>query len=74
MEMRHIVRQFIKFEVGDENNIHLWLDWWHPAGILIQKFGFCFVWSMIPVVAWRLGCQVSYLMGIGFGTMLGLMI
>jgi hypothetical protein len=20
--------------------LHLWMDWWHPAGVLIEKFGY----------------------------------
>jgi hypothetical protein len=35
----------LKLGISDHNNIHLWLDWWQPASILIQKFGFCSVWS-----------------------------
>jgi len=31
------VRNFIKFEIGDGNDIHIWLDWWHSAGILYEK-------------------------------------
>ena len=30
----------MRFEVGNGDNIHLWLDWWHPAGILIEQYGF----------------------------------
>jgi hypothetical protein len=30
----------LKFEVGDGNNIHLWFDNWHPAGVLYEKYGF----------------------------------
>jgi hypothetical protein len=30
----------LRFEVGNGDNIHLWLDWWHPVGILIEQYGF----------------------------------
>jgi hypothetical protein len=30
---------FLQFEVGDGKQIHLWTDWWHPDGILLEKFG-----------------------------------
>ena len=38
--MRDIAKRFLRFEVGDGENIHLWLDLWHPSGILIEKFGY----------------------------------
>jgi hypothetical protein len=29
----------LKFEVGSGENIHMWLDSWHPAGILLETYG-----------------------------------
>ena len=37
--MRDEVRKFIRFEVGDGKTIFLWHDLWHPARILVQRFG-----------------------------------
>ena len=39
LKLRDEVRKFIKFEVGDGKTILLWHDLWHPAGVLIQRFG-----------------------------------
>lgn len=33
-------RHYIKFEVGNGKDIFLWLDWWHPAGVVIEKCGY----------------------------------
>jgi len=30
LKLRNVVRNFISFEVGDGQNIHLWFDNWHP--------------------------------------------
>lgn len=32
-----MARNFLKFEVGDGKSIHLWMDWWHPDGILYEQ-------------------------------------
>ncbi|XP_075663456.1 uncharacterized protein LOC142633065 [Castanea sativa] len=39
LKLRDEVRKFIRFEVGDGKSIFLWHDLWHPAGVLIQRFG-----------------------------------
>lgn len=39
LKLRGIARSFIKFEVGDGMNIHLWYDLWHPYGVLIEMYG-----------------------------------
>jgi hypothetical protein len=38
--LREIAKKFLRFEVRDEKNIHLSLDLLHPAGILLEKYGF----------------------------------
>ena len=43
--MRDIAKRFFRFEVGNEENIHLWLDWWHLAGVLFEKFGYRVVYD-----------------------------
>jgi hypothetical protein len=40
LKLRDVAKLFLRFEVGNGDNIHLWLDWWHPAGILIEQYGF----------------------------------
>jgi hypothetical protein len=40
LKLRDIAKRFLRFEVGNGENIHLWMDWWHPAGVLIEKFGY----------------------------------
>ena len=34
-----MAKRFLKFEVGNGENIHMWLDSWHPSGILLETFG-----------------------------------
>jgi hypothetical protein len=29
----------LRFEVGNGEDIHLWLDSWHPSGILLENYG-----------------------------------
>ncbi|XP_059441719.1 uncharacterized protein LOC132174022 [Corylus avellana] len=38
--LRDIAKRFLKFEAGNGDNIHMWLDLWHPVGILIEQYGF----------------------------------
>ncbi|XP_059429242.1 uncharacterized protein LOC132163058 [Corylus avellana] len=45
MKLRNIAKHFLRFEVGSGKNIHLWLDWWHPVGILIEHYGFIAVYD-----------------------------
>ena len=40
MKLRNIAKRFLRFEVRNEENIHLWLDLWHPSGIFIEQYGF----------------------------------
>jgi hypothetical protein len=37
--------RFLRYEVGIGEHIHLWLDWWHPMGVLFEKFGFKVVYD-----------------------------
>lgn len=38
--MRDVAKKILRFLVGDGNNIHLWLDQWHPDGILLEQYGY----------------------------------
>lgn len=39
LKLRDIARNFIQFKVGDGSGIFMWLVWWHPNGVLYEKFG-----------------------------------
>jgi hypothetical protein len=45
LKLRDIARRFLRYEVGAGEHIHLWLDWWHPMGVLFEKFGFKMVYD-----------------------------
>lgn len=38
-------KYFIQFKVGEGNNIHMWLDWWHPDAILYTRYGHSIVYD-----------------------------
>jgi hypothetical protein len=40
-----IARNFLKFKVGNGKHIHLWLDNWHPFGLLYEKYGFRIIYD-----------------------------
>lgn len=39
LNLRFLAKQFLRFKVGSGSSIFLWYDWWHPEGILYEKFG-----------------------------------
>lgn len=39
LKLRDMVRTFIRFQIGSGEHIFLWLDLWHPDGILVDKYG-----------------------------------
>ncbi|XP_059440872.1 uncharacterized protein LOC132173392 [Corylus avellana] len=45
LKLRSIAKRFLKFEVGHGDSIHMWLDLWHPAGVLIEQYGFRVVYD-----------------------------
>ncbi|XP_059436036.1 uncharacterized protein LOC132168952 [Corylus avellana] len=45
LKLRDIAKRFLKFEIGNGDNIHMWLDLWYPAGILIEQYGFRVVYD-----------------------------
>jgi hypothetical protein len=57
--LRDIAKKFLRFEVGDGENIHLWLDFWHPAGILLEKYGFRVVYDAQSSVEARLSSVIN---------------
>ncbi len=40
MQLRSFARPFLSFKVGKGNKISIWYDAWHPAGCLIEKYGY----------------------------------
>jgi hypothetical protein len=57
--LRDIAKKFLRFEVGDRENIHLWLDFWHPVGILLEKYGFRTVYDAQSSVEARLSSAIN---------------
>lgn len=45
LRLRGLARGFLKFEVGDGTNIHMWLDNWHPCGPLLEIYGFRIIYE-----------------------------
>jgi hypothetical protein len=40
LKLRGLARNFLRFDVGNGGQIHLWFDNWHPCGVLIDRFGY----------------------------------
>ncbi|XP_059454949.1 uncharacterized protein LOC132185153 [Corylus avellana] len=40
LKLRDLARKFLKLQLRDVRNIHLWLNNWHPDGILLDRYGF----------------------------------
>jgi hypothetical protein len=40
LRIQNLARDFLKFEVGDGHGIHLWHEYWHPCGPLLESFSF----------------------------------
>jgi hypothetical protein len=52
LKIRDLAKNFIHFKVGDGSRVFLWLDKWHPAGYLLDRFGYRIVYdSGIPLNA-----------------------
>jgi hypothetical protein len=45
LKLQSLARSFIKFEVGDGSNIHMWQDNWHPLGVLFERYGFRIIYD-----------------------------
>jgi hypothetical protein len=57
--MRDLAKKFLKYEVGDGKDIHMWLDNWHPAGALIEKYGYRIVYDAHSRLEARLSSVIS---------------
>lgn len=40
LKLRVEANNFLRFDVGNGSNINLWTDWWHPSGVLLDKYGY----------------------------------
>jgi hypothetical protein len=40
LKIRELARSLIRFKVGDGIKIFLWLDNWHPASCMLDRFGY----------------------------------
>jgi hypothetical protein len=58
LKLRDIAKKLLRFEVGNGKNIHLWMDFWHPAGILLEKYGFRAVYDAQSSVEARLSSVI----------------
>jgi len=59
LKLRNVARNFISFEVGDGQNIHLWFDNWHPCGVLIERYGFRVVYDASSGLNYKLSSVLS---------------
>jgi hypothetical protein len=45
LRLRDIAKTFIHYQIGDGSQIFLWYDHWHPAGYLLDTYGFRVVYD-----------------------------
>ena len=38
LKLKPLARKYIQMVIGEEQRTHLWYDWWHPLGPLLQVF------------------------------------
>jgi hypothetical protein len=46
LNLRKLLKKFISFKVGEGTSISLWFDLWHPAGRLLDTYGFRIVYAI----------------------------
>jgi len=46
LRLRDIAKTFIHYQIGDGSQIFLWYDHWHPAGYLLDTYGFWVVYDV----------------------------
>lgn len=47
------------YEVGDGSNISLWMDAWHPDGVLFDKYGFRVVYDACSKIDAKLSSVIK---------------
>jgi hypothetical protein len=45
LKLQTLARSFLRFDVGTGSPIHMWLDNWHPLGVLFDRFGYRVVYD-----------------------------
>jgi len=45
LKLRDVAKEFLSFKVGKGHDISLWFDAWHPAGRLVDTYGFRIVYD-----------------------------
>jgi len=45
LNLFELAKEFITFKVGEGHSIFLWLDCWHPAGRLLDTYGYHIVYD-----------------------------
>jgi hypothetical protein len=45
LKLRDVAKEFLSFKVGKGHDISLWFDAWHPAGRLVDTYGFWIVYD-----------------------------
>jgi hypothetical protein len=58
LKLRDVAKRFLKFEVGNGENIQMWLDSWHPSGILLETFGQRVVYDAHSIVEAKLSSVI----------------
>jgi hypothetical protein len=65
LKLRDTINRFLKFEVGNGDNIHMWLDLLHPAGVLIEQYGFRVVYDAQSNIEAKLSSFICNEIGFG---------
>jgi hypothetical protein len=60
LKLRDIAKGLLRFEVGNGENIHLWLDSWRPYGILLGKYGYRAVYDAQSNVEQSIYCYLQW--------------
>lgn len=66
LNLCEVAKSFLKFKVGDGSSISLWLEAWHPDGILLDKYSF----RVIYVSSNRVDAKLSSMMKNGDSNLL----
>lgn len=68
LKLQDIAKNFLKFQVGDRSTISLWMDFWHPDGILFDQYGYRVIYDARS----KIDDKLSRVEGNGIGCQLDL--
>lgn len=54
-----VTKNFFKFQAGDGSHISLWMDAWHPDGVLFDKYGFRVVYDACSNIEAKLSSVIN---------------